>query len=207
MAWGSAPCNPLKSPNEISRLPAPKPKQEAPSVTGARYELRRSGPEAVPARAPPCLRREDKDRNTAAKPAVSLRSKSARTIRSGSLRSRQHIRTPEPLRSPRTGLRLLNTNQVQRPARFARRGGIAPRRSDRETHRDRAARGKATRSESDRRVPASGGAKKIRYAISAPQGRLHPVAILFAPKKKFRRRSASRPRGARLRALGRALTV
>jgi hypothetical protein len=58
----------------------------------------------------------------------------------------------------------------------------------------RAARGKATRSESDRRVPASGGAKKIRSAISAPQGRLHPVAILFAPKKKSRRRSASRPK-------------
>ena len=126
---------------------------------------------------------QDEDRITAAKPAVSLRSKSARTIRSGSLRSRQHIRNPEPLRSPRTGLRLLNTNQVRRPARHARRGGIAPRRPDRETHRNRAARGKATRSESDRRVPASGGAKKIRYAISAPQERLHPVAILFAPRK------------------------
>ena len=125
---------------------------------------------------------------------MSLRSKSARTIRSGSLRSRQHIRTQEPLRSHRTGLRLLNTNQVQRPARHARRGGIAPRRPDRETHRDRAARGKATRSESDRRVPASGGAKRGSYAISAPQGRLHPVAILFAPKKKSRRRSASRPK-------------
>ena len=125
---------------------------------------------------------------------MSLRSKSARTIRSGSLRSRQHIRTQEPLRSHRTGLRLLNTDQVRSPARHARRGGIAPRRPDHETHRDRAARGEATRSESDRRVPASGGAKKIRYAISAPQGRLHPVAILFAPKKRFRRRSASRPK-------------
>ena len=58
----------------------------------------------------------------------------------------------------------------------------------------RATRGKATRSEFDRRVPASGGAMKIHYAISAPQGRLHPVAILFAPKKKSRRRSASRPK-------------
>ena len=59
---------------------------------------------------------------------VLLRSKSARTIRSGSLRSRQHIRISEPLRSHRTGLRLLNTDQVRSPAQFARRGGIAQRR-------------------------------------------------------------------------------
>ena len=59
---------------------------------------------------------------------VLLRMKSAPTIGSRSLRSRQHIRISEPLRSHRTGLRLLNTNQVRRPARFTRRGGIAPRR-------------------------------------------------------------------------------
>ena len=49
-------------------------------------------------------------------------------------------------------------------------------------------------SEADRCVRGNTSGPRSRYAISAPQERLHPVAILFAPKKKFRRRSASRPK-------------
>ena len=145
---------------------------------------------------------QDKDRNTAVKPAVSLRSKSARTIRSGSLRSRQHIRISEPLRSHRTGLRLLNTNQVQRPARFARRGGIAQRRLKQAALREDPEKQVAPNHQPGVRPRAA----KPRYAASKLLSSTRLAAISLQRRNPGAGAHRGR-RGTRLRALGRALTV
>ena len=139
---------------------------------------------------------------TPAKSPVSLRSKSVRTIRSGSLRSRQHIRTQEPLRSHRTGLRLLNTNQVRSPARCAL------------TRRHRATPPTAALREEKQVAPSQtkGFRRPAALRKSATPSAHRKVACTLWPSSSLPRRNPGAGahrgrRGTRLRALGRALTV